>query len=46
MAGNSKAALVHYRAAAGKTGSLPERDYLLRQAARVSSELNQGNAGP
>jgi predicted RNA polymerase sigma factor len=28
-----------YRAAAGKTGSLPERNYLLTQASRVSSEL-------
>ncbi len=26
----------HYRAAAGKTGSLPERDYLLMQAARLA----------
>jgi RNA polymerase sigma factor (sigma-70 family) len=45
MAGNGKAALVHYRAAASKTGSLPEREYLLKQAARLSSEVNQGNSG-
>ena len=38
MAGDQKAAIKHYRAAAGKTGSLPERNYLLTQAARLSSE--------
>ena len=39
LAGDRKAALGHYRAAAGKTGSLPEPNYLLTQAARLSSEL-------
>jgi RNA polymerase sigma factor (sigma-70 family) len=38
LSGDSKAAIAHYRAAAGKTGSLPERNYLLTQAARLSSE--------
>jgi RNA polymerase sigma factor (sigma-70 family) len=36
MAGDLDGAVKHYRAAAGKTGSLPERDYLLLQAARLS----------
>jgi hypothetical protein len=31
-------AVRHYRAAAGKTGSLPERHYLLTQVARLSNE--------
>ena len=38
MAGDREAAVNHYRAAAGKTGSLPERNYLLTQAARLLSE--------
>jgi RNA polymerase sigma factor (sigma-70 family) len=37
MAGESEAAAKHYRAAAGKTGNLPERNYLLMQAARLVS---------
>jgi hypothetical protein len=32
-----------YRSAAGKTGSLPERNYLLTHAARLSSELRLMN---
>lgn len=40
LAGDREGAVSHYRAAAGKTGSLPERNYLLTQAARLSSELN------
>jgi RNA polymerase sigma factor (sigma-70 family) len=39
LAGDREAAVRHYRAAAGKTASLPERNYLLTQAARLSSEL-------
>jgi RNA polymerase sigma factor (sigma-70 family) len=39
LAGDREAAVRHYRAAAGKTGSLPERNYLLTQAARLLSEL-------
>lgn len=35
MAGDLDGAVKHYRAAAGKTGSLPERDYLLMRAARL-----------
>jgi RNA polymerase sigma factor (sigma-70 family) len=34
--GDREGAISHYRAAAGKTGSLPERNYLLKQAARLS----------
>jgi predicted RNA polymerase sigma factor len=43
LAGERKGAVGHYRAAAGKTGNLPERNYLLRQAARLSSELRLMN---
>jgi predicted RNA polymerase sigma factor len=39
LAGDREGAVRHYRAAAGKTASLPERNYLLAQAARLSSEL-------
>ena len=43
LAGDLKGAVRHYRAAAGKTGSLPERNYLLTQAARLSSGLRLTN---
>jgi RNA polymerase sigma factor (sigma-70 family) len=39
LAGDLEAAVRHYRAAAAKTANLPERNYLLTQAARLSSEL-------
>ena len=39
MAGDREGAVKHYRAAASKTGSLPERNYLLTRAARLSGEL-------
>ena len=39
FAGDRQGAIRHYRAAAGKTGSLPERNYLLTQAARLASEM-------
>ena len=42
-AGNHQAAIIHYRAAAGKTANLPERNYLLTQAARLSSEQRPSN---
>jgi RNA polymerase sigma factor (sigma-70 family) len=35
MAGEREAAITHYRAAANRTASLPERNYLLMQAARL-----------
>jgi len=38
LAGDFTGAVRHYRAAAARTGSLPERNYLLTQAARFSSE--------
>jgi RNA polymerase sigma factor (sigma-70 family) len=38
LAGEWPEAAKHYRAAAGKTGSLPERNYLLTQAARVTND--------
>lgn len=37
LAGDINGAVSHYHAAAAKTGSLPERNYLLAQAARLSS---------
>jgi RNA polymerase sigma factor (sigma-70 family) len=43
LAGDRHGAVTHYRAAAGKTGSLPERNYLLTQAARLSSTLRLTN---
>jgi RNA polymerase sigma factor (sigma-70 family) len=36
-AGDHQAAIRHYRVAAGRTASLPERDYLIAQAARLSA---------
>jgi predicted RNA polymerase sigma factor len=36
MAGECQAAVVQYRAAAGRTASLPEQRYLLTRAARLS----------
>jgi predicted RNA polymerase sigma factor len=38
MAGESEAAARCYRAGAGKTGNLAERNYLLMQAARLATE--------
>jgi predicted RNA polymerase sigma factor len=37
LAGDTESATEHYRAAATKTASLPERNYLLAQAARLST---------
>jgi RNA polymerase sigma factor (sigma-70 family) len=37
MAGDHEAAIGHYLAAAGRTASIPERDYLSAQAARLAS---------
>jgi len=36
LSGDKRGAITHYRAAAARTGSLPERNYLLTQAARLS----------
>ena len=38
MSGHHDAAITHYRTAAGRTTSLPERDYLTTRAARLSGE--------
>jgi hypothetical protein len=35
MSGDDAAAIAHYRIAAGRTTSLPERNYLITQAARL-----------
>jgi RNA polymerase sigma factor (sigma-70 family) len=37
MAGDDEAAVAHYRRAAGRTTSIPERNYLTTQAARLSA---------
>jgi predicted RNA polymerase sigma factor len=37
-AGDPEAALRHYRAAASRTTSVPERNYLIARAARVSTQ--------
>ena len=42
MSGDHAAAIEHFRIAAGRTTSLPERDYLMTQAARLS----EGTASP
>ena len=41
MAGDHEAAIAHYRTAAGRTTSLPERNYLMTQAARLQRERSQ-----
>jgi predicted RNA polymerase sigma factor len=38
MAGDHQAAIARYRAAAGRTTSIPERDYLTTRAARLTAE--------
>jgi RNA polymerase sigma factor (sigma-70 family) len=38
MSGNPQAAIRHYRAAAGRTTSVPERNYLVTKAARLAAE--------
>jgi predicted RNA polymerase sigma factor len=37
MEGDTRAAIAHYRAAAGRTTSIPEQHYLTLQAARLSA---------
>jgi predicted RNA polymerase sigma factor len=41
LAGDPDAALAHYQAAARKTASIPERNYLLTQAARLKEKRTQ-----
>jgi len=38
LAGDRSQAIAHYRTAAGKTASVPERDYLAAQAARLGAD--------
>jgi predicted RNA polymerase sigma factor len=40
MAGDREGAALHYRAAAGKTASMPERDYLMMKAASIRADRN------
>jgi RNA polymerase sigma factor (sigma-70 family) len=42
LAGDREAAIRHYRSAASKTASLPERNYLLTRAARLASPGGPG----
>jgi predicted RNA polymerase sigma factor len=38
LAGDHQAAIAHYRRAAGRTTSIPERNYLLTRAAKLSED--------
>jgi predicted RNA polymerase sigma factor len=48
MAGDAQAAMTHYRAAAGRTTSTPEQQYLTTQAARLRARTPRpgGPGGP
>lgn len=46
MTRDHEAAIAHYRAAADRTTSIPERDYLTTQAARLSAERQQRQVPP
>jgi RNA polymerase sigma factor (sigma-70 family) len=46
MAGDTTAALAHYRAAANRTTNLPEQRYLTTRAARLKMESNRQVGGP
>jgi predicted RNA polymerase sigma factor len=39
MAGDRNSAIAHYQAAARRTTSIPERNYLVAQAARLATQL-------
>ena len=41
MSGDRALAIVHYRKAAERTASIPERDYLITQAARLNDSLRR-----
>jgi RNA polymerase sigma factor (sigma-70 family) len=43
MAGDHQAAIAHYRAAAGRATSIPERNYLMAQAGKLNEELRTKN---
>jgi predicted RNA polymerase sigma factor len=42
MAGDREAAIAHYRKAAERTTSIPERDYLTTKAARLATDAAAG----
>jgi predicted RNA polymerase sigma factor len=44
LAGDHQAAIALYRTAAGRTASLPERNYLLTQAARLGESMASGDS--
>jgi predicted RNA polymerase sigma factor len=46
VTGDHEAAITHYWAAANRTTSIPERDYLTTQAARLSAERHQRQVRP
>ena len=46
MAGDTQAAMAHYRAAAARTTSIPEQQYLTTQAARLRAEAAQPHGRP
>jgi RNA polymerase sigma factor (sigma-70 family) len=43
MSGDHDTAIAHYRTAAAKTTSIPERDYLTTKAARLAATRSSGN---
>jgi RNA polymerase sigma factor (sigma-70 family) len=46
MAGEHEAAITHYRSAASRASSMPERNYLMLQAARLSEFLSTDHKAP
>ena len=46
MAGDTRAAVAHYRAAASRTTSVPEQHYLTIQAARLSTPAQRPGGPP
>ena len=46
MAGDPQAAITHYRIAASRTTSIPERNYLITQAARLSESTPKDAGAP
>jgi len=46
LAGDHQAAIAHYQIAASRTASLPERNYLITQAARLRESVSSSAAEP
>jgi hypothetical protein len=44
IAGNHTAAIAHYRTAAGRTTNIPERNYLIAQAARLAEGAKEDSS--